>query len=129
MAEWIWILIALAVIAEVVAVLVFSIHMKSGMKGLFVGIKGMRELATELDRVVTEHMQANWSGQKEQLPQVLETLLRKARELATTKGIGLDEDMLRAAVVRTVAARKFASQRDAAAAMDLVPRGDAMRAA
>ena len=128
MPNWVWIVTAV-VIADVVVFLIMYPRIKGPLQELFANLTGMRKLANELDQIVTEHMQANWSGHREQLPQALGTLLERARALAAAKGVGLGEDALRAVVVRMVAAKRFAGLNEAASAMDSVPRADAVRIA
>jgi len=86
----------------------------SGLMGLLSFIRGA---ATELDRAIVEYLQANYSGHKEQLPEALRGAVERARSLALSKSVTVDEDTLRTLVVQIAVSHKIASRADALEAM------------
>lgn len=85
-------------------------------------VKGLVEFARDLKPVVADYLKVNWSGQPEDLHRALGPLLDKAREMAATRGITMDEDLLRQTVSQIILAQRVVKRSQLAAAMDSVER-------
>lgn len=128
MPVWVWIVIAALAVEAIVLAFVFTrVRVRWAVTWQQVG--DLKAFAADVDQLVTSYVPAHYGGQPAELPGVLSALLDRTRTLASSRGLALDEDVLRSLLVQAVAARRVAGRGDAQRAMDAVPRADAGRAA
>ena len=130
MPGWVWIIIAASVVGEIVAVSVVLQRVLARQGGLAgFDLATVRELSSQLEEQVVEHMRAQWSGAPDQLPEALRSLLPKVRDTVERSGLALDERAVRLVVANVLSARRLARRGDALKALDGIPTPGALSAA
>jgi hypothetical protein len=111
--------IGLVVLAVAVCLLVLSRLVKVRVRvKTSVRVNDLRAFSRDLDQRVTEYMRANYGGDPAQLDGAMRGLVSMARNLARERGERLEESTMRSLIVALVNARRFASRRQAEAALD-----------
>ena len=130
MPGWVWIIIAVSVIGEVVAVSVVLRRVRS-QQGALAGLDfaAVRELSTQVEEQTLEHMRANWSGDPQQLSGALATLLPRVRDVVRRSGLPLDERGVRLVLTNVLSAHRIARRGDVLKALDGIASPEAQSAA
>jgi len=121
MPSWVW--PALAAFIALDLVVTTLILRKVAARGVRLGgvdFSRLRPLADAMHERVGSYLRANYSGQSEQLPQVLDALLPELRAIAREQGMEVDDDTLRAALVVSVSSHGLANPREMREALDKV---------
>jgi hypothetical protein len=122
MPGWFWIVVAVSVVGELVAVWLVLQRVRSLQGGLADLDPGaVRELATSVDPCVTEHMASSYGGDVAMLPEALRTLLPRVRELVRGSGLPIDERALRLLVANTLVVHGIARRAEIERALDGIP--------
>ena len=83
-------------------------------------VRDLRSLAKAYEARMLPFMQANYSGDPEQIDSVVRPLLASAREVAAQQPDPVDEGILYEMIVASLAARRFAPRTKAQAALEAV---------
>jgi len=122
MPSWFWIVLAVSVVGEVLAVWIVLQRVRAKQGGLAdLDLGALRELSSGIDQCVTEHMASTFAGDPSQLPEALRTLLPKVREVVSASGIELDERATRLLVTNAVAGHKLGRRSEVLRALDAIP--------
>jgi uncharacterized iron-regulated protein len=104
-------------IAAGIVLLVLTLRVKVRVK-LGASFADLRDVSRSVHESVGEYMRANYSGDPAQLSEALRGFLPHLREIIRQKGNSLDDDMLRALLVASIAAHRIATRAEAATAFD-----------
>ena len=113
MPSWFWPAFAAFVVFDIVVTALILRKVAAG--GLRLGgidFARLRPLSAAMNERVGSYLRANYSGETDQLPQVLDALLPELRALAREKGIEVDDDTLRAALVVSASSQGLANPRE-----------------
>ena len=117
-------ILVLAVVLDIVvtaAILwLFLARRKTGGPLLGTSWSELKQFADASHTMVGEYLRANYNGQPEQLPEVLESLLARLEEQARTQGLALDRETLRWLLQRSVEAHRLTKARELEVALDKV---------
>ena len=78
------------------------------------------KMSKELSVMVKEHMERNYSGQPEQLPELLPDLLSRVQSVAISKGVRMERKTLKQVVGRLIVMQGSAEQQQVDEAMKRV---------
>jgi len=107
--------------AVAIGVLLRMVNVRMRVK-MNVTINDLRDLSRSVHERVGEYMRANYSGDPAQLEGALRGLLPHVREIVRGQGKTLDDDVLRALLVASIAAHRAATRHQVEAALDEVLR-------
>ena len=114
-------IVVIAVVVDVVvtALIVWLVLARKKSGKLLPGMSWgeLKRFTDDSHALVGEHVRANYSGQPEQLPEVLANLLTRLEDQAKAQGLALDRDTLRALLQRSVEAHRLAKPREVQAAL------------
>jgi hypothetical protein len=89
---------------------------------LGISFADVREVSRDVHDRVGEYMRANYGGDVSQLAHAMRGLLPHVREIIHQHGKQLDDDVLRALLVTSIAAHRIATRTEAETALDEVLR-------
>lgn len=98
-------LVAFAVLVDLVIMLLVIrfVLIKKGVLQLFsAGLEKLRPLATESRELCSNYLRANYSGNPDDLPRVLEQLLAQLDEKARASGLTLERPVLKLVLAQSV---------------------------
>jgi Tfp pilus assembly protein PilO len=98
-------LVAFAVLVDLVIMLLVIrfVLIKKGVLQLFsAGLEKLRPLATESRELCSNYLRANYSGNPDDLPRVLEQLLAQLDEKARANGLTLERPVLKLVLAQSV---------------------------
>jgi Tfp pilus assembly protein PilO len=98
-------IVAFAVLVDLVIMLLVIrfVLIKKGVLQLFsAGLEKLRPLATESRELCSNYLRANYSGNPDDLPRVLEQLLAQLDEKARANGLTLERPVLKLVLAQSV---------------------------
>jgi hypothetical protein len=119
LSKWFWFLIAVTVVIDAI---VITLVLRHRMRNAGVDFARLAKLTKLIHEATGEHMRANYSGNLEQLPSALESLMPVVSSVIQHGGHTLDDDTLRLLVITSVTQHRFAPRADVQRAMEQVPR-------
>jgi hypothetical protein len=130
MPAWFWIVVAVSVVGEVVALWLVLQRVRAG-QGVLADLDfgTLREVSEAIDQCVTEHMRSSYGGDPTQLAAALRGLLPKVREVVRVSGVTLDERGMRLLVTNAVAGHRLARRGEVLRALDDIAPPDQASAA
>ena len=125
MPQWMALLIAVMVVVDIaVLVVLLRRRAKPALGRAAVDFARIHQLTRAAEERIVGHLQANYGGNTDQLPGVLQGAIEIARRTASEQLMPLDDEGLRLVVTTTVCAHKFASRAEVAKAFaTLEPAG------
>jgi hypothetical protein len=109
--------VALDIVVTAVIVWLFLARRKAGGALLGMSLGELKRFADSSHALVGEYMRANYSGNPEQLPEVLASLMTRLEDQAKAQGLTLDRDVLRALLQRSAESHRLAKPREVQAAL------------
>ena len=112
MPSWFWPALAAFIVFDlVITALVLRNVAARGLRLGGVDFARLRPLSDAMHERVGSYLRANYSGQAEQLPRVLDALLPELRAIAREQGMEVDDDTLEAALVVSASSHGLANPR------------------
>lgn len=121
MPSWFWPAFAAFIVIDVVITALILRRVAAG--GLRLGgvdFARLRPLSDAMHQRVGSYLRANYNGQPDHLPQVLDTLLPELRTMLREQGLEVDDDTLKAALVVSAATHGLVNPRQLREALSKV---------